>query len=149
MESLKEDGEYEVDLDELFDKVPEFLAYSSDEAGTEATIDNYFESNDYLLDPHTAVAMNSYNDYLTETGDQTKTVVVSTASPYKFAHDVYAAVSGNDEEDPFKAVKKLHSYTLTDVPKEIKALETLEPIHTDVVAVKDIEEKIFSYFEKE
>lgn len=149
MDSLKEDGEYEIDVDTLFEKVPEFLAYCSDEAGTEATIDNFFETNDYLLDPHTAVAVNSYNDYLTETGDQTKTVVVSTASPYKFAHDVYQAVSGNDEEDPFKAVKKLHSYTLTDIPKEIKALEYLEPIHTDVVAVKDIDEAIFAYFEKE
>ena len=93
--------------------------------------------------------MNSYNDYLTETGDQTKTVVVSTASPYKFAHDVYAAVSGKDEPDPFKAVKKLHSYTMTAIPKEISELQYLEPIHTDVVAVKDIEKAIFAYFEKE
>lgn len=149
MDSLKNDGEYSVDLDEIFDKVPEFLAYSSDEDGTEATIDNFFETYDYLLDPHTAVAVNSYNDYLTETGDQTKTVVVSTASPYKFAHDVYEAVSGKDEPEPFRAVKKLHSYTLTAIPKEISELETMDPIHTDVVEVKDIEKAIFAYFEKE
>ncbi len=149
MDSLKEDGEYEVDVDVLFDKVPEFLAYSSDELCTETTIDNFFESYDYLLDPHTAVAMNAYNSYCADTGDSTKTVVVSTASPYKFAQNVYRAVSGNDEEDPFKAVKKLHSYTLTDIPKEIKELETLEPIHTDVVEVEDIEKAIFAYFTKE
>ncbi len=149
MESLKEDGEYEIDLETLFEKVPEFLAYSTDEQCTESTIDNFFENYDYLLDPHTAVAMDAYNNYLAETGDETKTVIVSTASPYKFAHDVYQAVSGNDEEDAFKAVKKLHSYTLTDIPKEIKELEYLEPIHTDVVSVDDIEKAIFAYFAKE
>lgn len=149
MESLKTDGEYKVALEEIFDKVPEFVAYSSTEDGTEATIDNYFETNDYLLDPHTAVAVNSYNEYLTETGDPTKTVVVSTASPYKFAHDVYEAVSGKDEPNPFLAVKKLSAYTMTKVPKEIEELKELEPIHLDVVEVKDIEKAIFAYFEKE
>ncbi|MBO7156119.1 MAG: threonine synthase, partial [Clostridia bacterium] len=96
-----------------------------------------------------AEAVNAYNDYLTETGDNTKTVVLSTASPYKFAHDVYESVSGNDEPDAFKAVKKLHSYTMTDIPAQIKELEYLDPIHTGVVEVKDIEKAIFAFFDKD
>ena len=149
MDSLKEEGEYSVDIDRIYEVLPEFTAYSTDENGTCATIDNFFETNDYLLDTHTAVAVNAYNDYLTETGDNTKTVVLSTASPYKFAHDVYESVSGNDEPDAFKAVKKLHSYTMTAIPAQIKELEYLDPIHTGVVDVKDIEEAIFAFFNKD
>ena len=75
-------------------------------------------------------------------------MVVSTASPYKFAHDVYECLTGNDEKDPFKAVKRLHQYTMTEIPKQISELNELPILHDSVVETKDIESAIFALFDK-
>ena len=53
-----------------------------------------FEDTGYLIDTHTGVAATVYNAYKAETGDQTKTVIASTASPYKFSHSVLEAIKG-------------------------------------------------------
>ena len=148
MEELKIYGKYTVDSDTINEKLPEFAGYYSDEQDTAEAIDNFFENYDYLLDPHTAVAVSSYYDYVADTGDQTKSVVVSTASPYKFAHDVYECLTGNDEKDPFKAVKRLHQYTMTEIPKQISELSELPILHDAVVETKDIESAIFALFDK-
>ncbi len=148
MEELKIYGRYTVDSDTIREKLPEFVGYYSDEQDTAEAIDNFFENYDYLLDPHTAVAVSSYYDYVADTGDQTKSVVVSTASPYKFAHDVYECLTGNDEKDPFKAVKRLHQYTMTEVPRQISELNELPILHDAVVETKDIENAILALFDK-
>ena len=55
-------------------------------------IRSLYEDTDYVLDPHTAVAAAVYNKYKEETGDTTKTVIASTASPYKFTRTVMSAM---------------------------------------------------------
>ena len=143
MDELSRFGMYTVDLEVLEEKFPEFQGYSATEEDTASAIDNFFETHDYLLDPHTAVAVSAYYDYLTETGDPTKTVIASTASPYKFAHDVLKSLTGVNEPDPFRAIKRLHNFTGVRVPEEIAGLENETPIHTLVIEKEDMEQTIF------
>ena len=143
MSELKRFGMYSVDFDEIPEEFSLFEGYSATEEDTASAIDNFFETHDYLLDPHTAIAVSAYYDYLTETGDPLKTVIVSTASPYKFAHDVYRSLTGSDERDPFMAIKRLHGYSGVPVPDEIASLKYKELIHTDVIEKEEMPEKIF------
>lgn len=72
-----------------------FYAYSTAEDKTLTTIKNVYNNYNYLIDPHTAVAYNAYLEYAADTKDEAVTVVVSTASPYKFASSVLEAFDIN------------------------------------------------------
>ena len=135
MEELKNNGKY--DFNNPFDF---FKAYSTDEALTLKTIKEVYEKYNYLIDPHTAVAFNAYLKYVSEEKDNLKTVVVSTASPFKFANSVLNAF-GYDEEDE-KAVKALSNKFDIEIPKvlnypkvkrEVVSLEKAEDYIVDVI----------------
>ena len=81
---------------------------------------------------------------ITTSGDDTPAVILSTASPYTFAQDVYEAVGESQESDPFKAVKKLHFLSGMEVPEGIEKLDTLEKRFTDVLAKDEIEQKVLA-----
>ena len=95
MKSLSETGRYTVEedvrkqLDELF-----YSGYCDDEK-TKSAIKMMYDTENYLCDPHTAVAVEVYHEYVETTGDEeTPTILVSTASPYKFSRSVLEAISG-------------------------------------------------------
>ncbi|MCR4662212.1 MAG: threonine synthase [Clostridia bacterium] len=144
MESLKEFGTYSIDMKTLEKKLPEFYAYSTTEEETKEVIENVFDEYGYLLDPHTAVAVSAYMNYMNEFFDDIPTVIVSTASPYKFPVDVLKAVEpeAKVEEDPFKAIKKLDNISAMDAPKSIKELKELPINHTTVVDKENIKEAV-------
>jgi threonine synthase len=144
MQSLDIYGSYEVDKEELREKLPEFVSYFSGEDETAEAISNFYDMFGYLLDPHTAVAVSAYYNYLTDNDDPAKTVIVSTASPYKFASDVLYCVTGKREEDNFKAVKKLSSYTDTDIPARIKELNELPILHDMVIPKSEIKDTVIN-----
>jgi len=98
MSSLKNNGEY--DFNNPFDF---FKAYSTDEEKTLEVIKDVYNEFNYLVDPHTAVAYNAYLGYVAETKNNLKTVVVSTASPYKFPQAILEAFN-IDCNDPLKAI---------------------------------------------
>ena len=72
-----------------------------------ATIKSVFEHTDYLLDPHTAVAVNVYTAYRAKTGDNTPTVIASTASPFKFPKSVLTALGKEGGADEFDMIRRL------------------------------------------
>ena len=111
MEALANNGEY--DFKNPYDF---FYAYSTDEKKTlEVIKETYLEYN-YLVDPHTAVAYNAYKEYKNETNDNNVTVIVSTASPYKFPQVVLEAF-GINEEDAFNAVSLVNQKFNLEIPK--------------------------------
>ena len=55
---------------------------------TAQEIAKVYKDTGYVMDTHTAVAACAYEKYKAETGDETKTVIASTASPYKFTRSV-------------------------------------------------------------
>ncbi len=140
MAELKESGYYQIDEDMLYDKMPEFIGYFSTEEETEEVISNVFDEYGYLLDPHTAVGVSAFFKYMAETYDEdTASIIVSTANPYKFPQNVYKAVSKNEEVDAEKAAKKLSAFSGMEMPEEIEQLNT-KPVLHDRVITKD---KIF------
>ncbi len=128
-DSLKKNGYFEIEpslLDGMFE------VGWADEEDTKSAISTFFDIDDYIMDTHTAVAASVYNDYSCDTDDETPTVVLSTASPYKFAVDVYQAIGGK-EKNAFNALNKLQNATALECPEGLSELLDMEEIHTEVV----------------
>ena len=135
MESLKKDGAYTVDADVLAAINENFSGYFADETATAATIKAYFEDYGYLADTHTAVALSSADQYVASLGsdDVRPMVVDSTASPYKFAADVYESLGYTQPADPLKALDELASSTNTEIPYPLCGLGEREVRFTRVI----------------
>ena len=98
------------------------------------------------MDTHTAVAYSGYLTYLAQTGDKTPNVVVSTASPYKFAKDVLRAIDGEKyaNVNPFDALNELEKVSGVAIPAPIKGIGTREVLHKDVIERDAIKEYVKS-----
>lgn len=121
-----------------------FWAGCCDDKSTLATIKKYFNEYSYLPDTHTAVALNVYNQYTKETGDNRPAVIASTASPYKFAKSVLAAISDEKTDDEFGNVRLLSKLTLTDIPEPIKSLENAKVRFNEVCRKEDMLNAVYS-----
>ena len=117
---LKSEGRYEVSEDIKTKISQDFYAGFCDEIDTKKTIKSVFDDYSYLMDTHTAVAYKVYQDYKSATGDTTKTVVASTANPYKFGEAVYDALGENTQGiDEFHIIEKLEQLTGTTIPEPL------------------------------
>ena len=126
MKDLSEKGSYTV-TENMRQFMSDFRGGFATEAQNEATISKIFEDTGYLIDTHTGVAATVYNAYKAETGDQTKTVIASTASPYKFSHSVLEAIKGKsavEGKDEFAVVDELSEVSGTPVPKAVVELRS-------------------------
>lgn len=138
-DSLKKTGRFEIDFDEV--NLDNFVAGWADEEDTKNAICTFFDLDDYIMDTHTAVAASVYNDYSCETDDETPTVVLSTANPYKFPIDVLGAI-GSREKDSYKAVVKLYNLTALECPDCILELEDAKEIHTKVIDRTEVKKTV-------
>ncbi|MBQ8196111.1 MAG: threonine synthase [Oscillospiraceae bacterium] len=136
---LKTDGKYEISAD-VKAKVSElFYAGCCNDEDTKATIKDTFDKYSYLLDTHTAVAVKVYEDYRKNTGDETKTVIASTANPYKFSGAVYEAVGGViDTDDEFEIIDRLEKQTNTKMPAPLAATKNKEVRFTGSVEKQEM-----------
>ena len=100
---------------------------------TLATIGRMWRENHYLMDTHTAVAYKVYEDYRKESGDETPTVIASTASAYKFAESVASAIGIGPCTDGFAYVAALAKETDVPVPYGLAGLDQKPIRHTGVV----------------
>lgn len=124
MDELSKNGVYTVSDDVKAKLAEEFYAGFCDEEKTAKTIKDSFDEFSYLLDTHTAVALSVANEYLSETRDENKTLVVSTANPYKFAGSILAAVTGESSGlGEFEQAEKLARITGAQIPESIRALK--------------------------
>ena len=127
-------------LNEVFDG-----GFASEEDGVEAMYDVFVDTG-YTMDPHTGCAMKVAVDWFERNKkDETKTVILATANPYKFPQDVLYAVTGNDVKDSFKGVKRLHAATAMSVPKQLKELRDKSPVFTKSVDRKKILAELEAY----
>lgn len=116
-----------------------FAAGCADDGAAFDAIRKTWDTSGYLMDTHTAVGAHAAENYIKETGDDRPMVVLSTASPYKFAGDVLRAL-GEGEYGGFEALDRLNALTGVSVPQNLAALRGLEEIHRDVVDVEKISE---------
>ncbi len=99
-----------------------FAAGCADDTCVAATIRNTFEETGYLLDTHTAVAVAVYEDYRTATGDETPTVIASTANPYKFTPAILEALGETADGKPYDLMAALNAKTACPVPAPLAGL---------------------------
>ncbi|MCX7884865.1 MAG: threonine synthase [Caloramator sp.] len=129
MESLNEKKEYEIE-DKMRQNLSEFYAGFATEDEVLYSIHEIYKSYSYLIDTHTAVAYDVYKKYVKDTFDLRKTIIASTASPYKFAESVLNALKVDAKDvDEFNTLELLSKVTEIEVPKNIKELKNKEIIH--------------------
>lgn len=132
--SLAKEGRYEVTPEIKTKLAEEFAAGFCDDNETKATIKKIYDKYSYTLDTHSAVAVKVYEDYRQSTGDTTKTVIASTASPYKFSASVLEAIEGKPSSlDEFAMVDRLNELSGYDIPVSLAELKTKERRFKDVI----------------
>ncbi|MDO5378484.1 MAG: threonine synthase [Clostridia bacterium] len=139
MEALKTRGCYAIGEDMLERLRARYAAGYVDQDGVRAEIERTWKEDGYLMDTHTAVASAVLRAYQRETGDRTLSVIVSTASPYKFGASVLEAVAGKaacEGRDDFACCEALSALTGTREPDSIRRLPSL-PVRHGAVCEKD------------
>lgn len=144
MEQLSENGMYTVSEKIQKEISGLFAAGCCDDVETKRTIRKIFDEYNYLCDTHTAVAVNVYAAYKMKTGDNTPTVIASTANPYKFSKSVLGALEENIQSaDEFSMVEELHEKSGEPVPPQLAGLKGKTPRFTKVVAKEHMAEAVF------
>ncbi len=123
MQALKDDGAYTVPRDILETMQLRFAAYCADDADAVAAIGRVWREHGYLLDTHTAVAWAAMEKFRAEQDNKCATVVLATASPYKFSKDVLKALTDEIPADGFAAMEKLREITQVPVPANLSCLK--------------------------
>lgn len=141
MESLDKEKVYQVS-DKIKSGLADFYGGFATIDETEKSIGEMYQKNGYLMDTHTAVAYKVYEDYVKETGDQTTTIIASTASAYKFADSVASAIGLGEEKDGFAYVNALSAKTGVRVPAGLKGLEDKEIRHTGVIDIDQMQQTV-------
>lgn len=148
MNELRQKGSYKID-EKLHKKLKEiFYGGCCDEKSTKMTIKETYENCSYLTDTHTAVAVKVYNDYLKETGDKTKTIIASTASPFKFNKAVLEALTGkeiSESADEFRLINELSALTGLEPPKALTELKGVPVRFPDICEKQDMQNKILDF----
>lgn len=137
MESLDREKSYEVS-DIIKRGLGGFCGGFADVRATDETIGLMYGENGYLMDTHTAVAYKVYSDYREDTGDDTATLIASTASAYKFAESVALSIGLPKEKDGFDYVKALNKSTGIKIPEALKGLEEKEIRHKRVLNIDEM-----------
>lgn len=132
MAALSGQGKYEITA-EMKEKLADFYGNYATEKETAETIKELYEETGYVIDTHTAVAATVYNKYKAQTKDEAKTVIASTASPFKFTRSVMEAI---DEKyasmDDFALVDELSRLANVKVPNAIEEIRTAPVLHDRV-----------------
>jgi threonine synthase len=135
MKDLAETGRYQITAEELSAIKEIFDAGFADDAATYETIRAVYEKDGYLMDTHTAVAWNVYEAFKNDLFG--KTVVLSTASAYKFSSSVLDAL-GVSYENEFDAIEKLKAKTGVPVPGGLADILSKEIVHKNVIEKSDM-----------
>ena len=148
MASLNTTGAYTVDADVKEKIDANFAGYFADEAKTAETIRATMAKYGYLADTHTAVGISAAEQYMAESGDNKPMVVASTASPYKFAADVYESLYGEKSAEALAALDALSEKSGTEIPYPLCGIGERTVRFTDVVDSAKMWDAVSAYLEK-
>ena len=139
MKQLSKNGEYVI-TDEMRAQLSDFRGGFATEEENFAGIKALFEKTGYVIDTHTGIANAVYRRYAEETGDSTKTVIASTASPYKFAVSVVGAIAPErvPGKSDFELIDVLRELSKVDEPAAITDIRTAPVRHNTVSDVQDM-----------
>lgn len=125
---------------EFKDDFSEFLCGYTSEEDTKNTIAKTFKEENYLIDPHTAVAKHIVDELSLK-----NTVILSTASPYKFSSSVLSALGENLSLDEFENINELYKISDVKIPSEIKKLKDKKIIHKTKINKSEIAEEVLKF----
>lgn len=120
-------------------------SYYADFTEEKETLDEIKTAYDagYLMDTHTAVASHVFKKFNQATLNQNSTIVVSTASPFKFTKHVMQALGHNDENmNEFELLNQLSSISGLDIPHGVKDLDQSNILHGGIIEKDEIQETI-------
>ncbi len=145
MEALTGTGKYEI-TQEMRAQLADFAGGFATEKEVADEIRRVYEKAGYVLDTHTAVASCVYRKYREDTKDERKTIIASTASPFKFTRSVMNAIDPKyDAMTDFALVDELSRIAGVKVPRAIEEIRTAPVLHDTVVEkenMQDIVKKI-------
>ena len=149
MEDLAKNGKYEI-TPAMEKKLGNFYGGYASEEETAAAIRSLYQSVGYVIDTHTAVASCVYNKYQKETGDAIKTVIASTASPYKFTKSVMEAMGeAVDGADDFELADRLSALSGVPVPKAVEEIRSANVLHNTVVDADEMKRTVKEFLTKQ
>jgi threonine synthase len=138
MEALSTTGVYEI-TPEMRAQLSDFVGGYATETDTAAMIHDLYTSCGYIIDTHTAVAASVYKAYREKSGDGTKTVIASTASPFKFTRSVMNAIDGSyDSKSDFELVDELSRLGNVKIPQAIEDIRSAPIRHDHVCEVAEM-----------
>ena len=140
MDALTTKGEYSI-TPEMKEKLADFVGGFASEEETHATIKEVYDKTGYIMDTHTAVASNVYYQKAAKTG--VKTVIASTASPYKFTRSVMDSIDEKyDSMTDFELVDELNKLSGVKVPQAIEEIRTAPILHDKVCDKSEMEKTV-------
>lgn len=142
MQALKSKGVYEL-TDEMKANLDDFAAGYATEAEVRETIAEVYKKTGYVIDTHTAVAAKVCKAYQDASKDEKKTVIASTASPYKFARSVMTAIDDKyDALEEFDLIDSLEVISNVDIPNAVEEIRNAEVLHTRECDADKMEETV-------
>jgi len=146
MRELTTTGKYEI-TPEMRAQLKDFYGNYTSEAETAEVIRTLYEKTGYVIDTHTAVAAGVYGKYKKDTGDvDTKTVIASTASPFKFTRSVMDAIDHKyDSMSDFELVDELSRIANVAVPQAIEEIRNAKVLHDTVCEVDEMPQVVKNF----
>lgn len=151
MVSLKSKGVYSADKSTMDNISTHFWSSYATQEDCIRTIKSVYDRYGYLIDPHTSVGFDVYDKYVISTGDTTKTVTVSTASPFKFNKTVSDGIFGEkdtEQMDEFEILKYLSTKTGNQIPWPLKDLDKKKVLHNKVCNKNDMMKEVDEFCSK-
>lgn len=135
MNDLSSKGKYNI-TPEMKKELADFIGFYANEDQVFTTIKSIYEESGYVIDTHTAVAATADRSV----SQANKSIVVSTASPYKFTRNVLKALDINvNEDDDFVLVDKLSEISKVKVPNAVEEIRKADILHDTVIEVSEME----------
>ena len=149
MEALSGTGKYEI-TEDMKNFMADFRAGYAGMEENAAMIRKLYEDTGYLIDTHTGVAAAVYGTYKKTTGDMKKTIIASTASPYKFSRSVVEAVCGRQEtDDEFALIDQMEKMSGVKIPQAIEEIREAKILHNMQCKPEKMKETVKSTFSKQ
>lgn len=141
MDDLIKQGKYAVSAPILRNLQSLFVGGFAEDAGVQKTIRDIYDRCDHMVDTHTAVGFNVYGRYRQRSSDETKTIFVSTASPFKFSGVVASAIFGKEKKKEWteeEIQKELSLESSLPIPEGLENLSQKPILHDEVVEKEDM-----------
>ena len=145
MAELASTGKYTVDETTKAAIEETFVGFCADEVETASTLKEFYEKYEYLADTHTSVALNCALKYIKQYNDGKKVIVASTASPYKFAADVYKSITATAAESDTAALDQLSELTATEISYPLRNLTERKVNFNTVIEPAEMLDAVYKF----